>query len=136
MVRRDDEQDYSLERLISPGAVGLTSLPLRLGRSIVVPLVNSLKIARVTPYSGGTKVTLTWIDPEDYRDAISTFRVYMTSRDNPTPTMVAEPVKSPVVLTIPSTDTAQKVTLRVQTALRNGQVSAFEFSPTASVSVS
>lgn len=132
MFRKDDEQDYALERLISPGQGKLTSLPLRLGRSIIVPLVNSLKITKVTPYSGGTKLTLTWIDPEDYRDAISTFRVYMTSLDNPTPTMLAEPVRSPVVITIPSTGTAQKVTLRVQTALRNGQVSEFQYSPTAS----
>jgi hypothetical protein len=127
-----DELTYALERLASIGQASKTKLPLRLGG--FVPTVSNLGLLRKTSVSTtGTQVTLTWLEPEDYREFVANFRIHLIDPINDTPVIVAEPTRSPCRVIIPANGTARKVTFTVQTALTNGQLSELSQSPSRSL---
>jgi hypothetical protein len=100
-----------------------------------VPLVTGARIARERPFVGGVEITLAWFDPEVYRGAINKYNIYVTYSETDTPTVLVSPSKSPVSMIIPVAVT-QKITLKIQTVLKNGQVSDLLNSPTVSTTLS
>jgi hypothetical protein len=124
------ESTYALDRLMAGNLRSRTTLPLRGSRKSPIPLVSGLKITRLDFFSGTMRVFLTWTDPERYRDVIDRFQVYV-SFVGTTPTVVAEARNSPAIFDLARTGNKQTVNFRVQTILKNGEVSDFDFSPTA-----
>lgn len=123
------ENLYALERLMATNYRSRSGLPLRGTRRSPVPLVSGLKVTRMDFYTSNMRVFLTWQDPEKYRDVIDRFQVYV-SFVGTTPSVIAESRNSPAIFDLARTGTKQKVTYRVQTILKNGEVSDFDFSPT------
>lgn len=124
------ESNYGLERLMATNFRSRSALPLRGTRRSPVPLVSGLKITRLEFFPSDMRVFLTWTDPDRYRDVIDRFQIYVAFAGT-TPTVIAETRKSPAIFDLPRKGFQQTINFRVQTILKNGEVSDFDFSPTA-----
>jgi hypothetical protein len=130
----ENEQLHALERMINPTRTAEGPiLPPPVRGSIRVPLVKRLQLLRTQTYSGGTQFTLVWDDPEEYRDKISHFNIYVLGllSDNQTPFGPYTTERSPAEIRV-ITRTAERVTLVVQTVLFSGLMSDMGISPSVS----
>ena len=128
-------QEFVIGRLHNPNraAEGPILPPPNRGGSRV-PFVKNLIVARTQRYSGGTQFTLIWDDPEEFRSQIDHFNIYALGLydDEFTPQGPWQSPASPAEVQI-DTNAIRRITLIVQTELKNGMKSALPLSPSVGV---
>lgn len=131
-----DELYFAISRLLNPGGTSRTVMPLQVaaGPLARVPVATAIKVKRSLPSTTGVAITLTWINPERDFDKVSKYNIHVITEDTVVPTVYSAPTKSPWQFTVPLAR-SQRVILKVQTVLWNGQVSDIEIAPTVSLNV-
>lgn len=131
----DRDLELIVERLASNNDVSRSLLPLR-GKASPVPLPKNFGVIRVRERTNATDVTLTWVDVEDYREAIASYNILLQlSDEGAQPKVVASPRRSPVTISVPYGAASRKATFFVQTVLKNGSVASPEALPAATATV-
>ncbi len=126
----DQDDNYSLNRLRNINGVAEgTSLPPRQVGLFRVPFVTNLKTAKTAKYFDQTQFIITWDEP--ILTNISHYAVYVADAQNPfaSPTGPYFAPNSPIQINIPSPQQTRLI-FSVQTVLKNGFISDFDFAPT------
>ena len=128
-IKQDDL--FSLQRLINENnsAEGSNLSPKQIGANRV-PIITGLQIIRTIYNATATQFQLIWNNCDTR--VVDHYNIYFSNFDEPisalsTPFSVQV---SPGIISIPNPDTDNtRYTITVQTALKNGMVSALESSP-------
>lgn len=132
ITNRDSEFNFVVGRLINQtNTAEGSNLPPKQSGDIRVPIVRNLKLIKSIRYFGGTQFTLSWESPPDDQQRISHYTVYIFGllSGNQQPLAPTAVTGSPAEVRVTSNEIAT-VTFRVQTVLKNGQVSELTKSPT------